>query len=59
MPGRGLFASTLRPAILSASRSDGLRRTAERLAVTRKVVHRFVPGATLDLVLGSVAALRD
>jgi proline dehydrogenase len=55
----GLFAKTLRPAILSASRSDGLRRTAERLPVTRKVVHRFVPGATLDRVLNSVAALRD
>jgi proline dehydrogenase len=55
----GLFAKTLRPAILSASRSDGLRRTAERLPVTRKVVHRFVPGATLDRVLDSVAALRD
>jgi proline dehydrogenase len=55
----GLFAKTLRPAILSASRSDGLRRTAERLPVTRKVVHRFVPGATLVRVLDSVAALRD
>jgi proline dehydrogenase len=55
----GLFAKTLRPAILSASRSDGLRRTAERLPVTRKVVHRFVPGATLDRVLDSVAVLRD
>jgi len=54
-----LFAKTLRPAILSASRSDGLRRTAERLPVTRKVVHRFVPGATLDRVLDSVAVLRD
>jgi proline dehydrogenase len=54
-----LFAKTLRPAILSASHSDGLRRTAERLPVTRKVVHRFVPGATQDLVLDSAAALRD
>jgi proline dehydrogenase len=57
--GPGLFAKTIRPAILSASRSDGLRRTAERLPVTRKVVHRFVPGATLELALDSVAALRD
>jgi proline dehydrogenase len=54
-----LFAKTLRPAILAAGRSDGLRRTAERLPVTSKVVHRFVPGATLDRVLNSVAALRD
>jgi proline dehydrogenase len=54
-----LFAKTLRPAILAAGRSDGLRRTAERLPVTSKVVHRFVPGGTLDRVLDSVAALRD
>jgi proline dehydrogenase len=54
-----LFAKTLRPAILAASHSDGLRRTAERLPVTRKVVHRFVPGASVDRVLNSVAALRD
>ena len=55
----GLFAKTLRPAILGAGRSDGLRRSAERLMVTRKVVHRFVPGATQDRVLDSVATLRD
>jgi proline dehydrogenase len=56
---RGVFARMLRPAILAAGRSDGLRRTAERLPVTRNVVHRFVPGATLDRVLDSVAVLRD
>jgi proline dehydrogenase len=55
----GLFAKTLRPAILAAGRSDALRRTAERLPVTRAVVHRFVPGETFDRVLDSVAALRD
>jgi proline dehydrogenase len=55
----GVFAKTVRPAILAASRSDGLRRTAERLPVTRKVVHRFVPGETLEHALNSVAALRD
>ena len=55
----GLFTKTLRPAILAAGRSHGLRHTAERLPVTRKVVHRFVPGATLDSVLDSAAALRD
>jgi proline dehydrogenase len=55
----GLFAKTLRPAILAASHSDGLRRTAERLPVTRKVVHRFVPGSSLVRVLDSVAALRN
>ena len=55
----GLFAKTLRPAILAAAHSEGLRRTAERLPVTRKVVHRFVPGASLHRALDSVAALRD
>jgi proline dehydrogenase len=57
--GSGLFTRTLRPAILAASRSHGLQHTAERLPITRKVVDRFVPGATLDRVLDSTAALRD
>lgn len=55
----GLFATTLRPAIMAASRREGLRRTAERLSATRKVVHRFVPGETIDSVLNSLAVLRD
>jgi proline dehydrogenase len=55
----GLFANTLRPAILAASRRERLRRAAERLPVTRSVVHRFVPGETMDCVLDSVAALRE
>ncbi|HTQ17400.1 proline dehydrogenase family protein [Mycobacterium sp.] len=55
----GVFASTLRPAILAASRTKGLRRAAERLPATRSVVHRFVPGETIDSVLDSVAVLRD
>jgi proline dehydrogenase len=55
----GVFANTLRPAIMAASRLDGLRRTAERLPVTRRVVHRFVPGETIDSALDSVAALRE
>jgi proline dehydrogenase len=53
-----LFATTVRPAILAASCSERLRRTAERMPVIRKVVRRFVPGETLDAVLESVAALR-
>jgi proline dehydrogenase len=57
--GSGLFTRTLRPAILAASRSHGLQHTAERLPITRKVVDRFVPGATMDRVLDSTAALRD
>ena len=53
-----LFHRVARPAILAASRSDGLRRTAERLPVTRDVVHRFVPGETVADALNSVAQLR-
>lgn len=59
MSGPGLFTRTLRPAILAAGRSHGLQHTAERLSVTRRVVDRFVPGATLDRAVASTAALRD
>ena len=55
----GVFAQVARPAILAAARSDGLRRTAERMPVTRRVVHRFVPGETVEHALSSVAGLRD
>jgi proline dehydrogenase len=55
----GVFAHTVRPAMLAASRADRLRRTVERSPVTRRVVRRFVPGDTLDGVMGVVAALRD
>ncbi len=54
----GMFAHTVRPAIMAASRWEALRRTAERMPVTRKVVGRFVPGETIDSVLESVGALR-
>jgi proline dehydrogenase len=56
---RGLFATTARPAILAASRSQRLRSTAERWPITRRVVHRFVPGESLDDVMGSIEALRE
>ncbi len=55
----GVFERVARPAIMAASRSDRLRHTAERLSVTRNVVHRFVPGETVDDALSSVAQLRD
>jgi proline dehydrogenase len=55
----GLFAHTVRPTIMAASRWEALRRAAERIPVTRKVVGRFVPGETIDSVLNSVGALRD
>ena len=53
-----VFAHTVRPAMLAASRADRLRRTVERSPVIRKVVRRFVPGDTLDGVLDIVATLR-
>jgi proline dehydrogenase len=55
----GVFANTLRPAIMAASRREGLRRAAEGLPVTRRVVHRFVPGETIGSALNSVAGLRE
>lgn len=55
----GVFQRVARPAILAAGRSTRLRRTAERIPLTRSVVHRFVPGETVDDALGSVATLRD
>ena len=55
----GLFAKTVRPAIHTVSRSDGVRRAAQRWPVTNKVVHRFVPGETLGQVMNAVAALRN
>jgi proline dehydrogenase len=55
----GVFERVARPAILAASRREGLRRAAEHLPVTRQVVHRFVPGETVDDALGSVAQLRN
>ncbi|MGW0159056.1 proline dehydrogenase family protein [Mycobacterium sp. NPDC003323] len=55
----GVFHKVARPAILAASRSHRLRRTAERLPVTRDVVHRFVPGETVDDALKAVVDLRN
>ena len=55
----GVFEQVARPAIMAASRSGGLRRTAERLPVTREVVHRFVPGETVADALESVGQLRN
>jgi proline dehydrogenase len=54
-----VFDKVARPVILAAGRSHGLRQTAERMPVTRKVVHRFVSGETVHDAMNSVAALRD
>ena len=55
----GFFGRVARPVILAAAKQDGLRRTAERLPMTREVVHRFVPGETTADVMNSVEQLRD
>ncbi|KAA1249221.1 proline dehydrogenase [Mycobacterium simiae] len=55
----GVFAHTVRPALLAASRNESLRRTVEHSSVTRRVVRRFVPGDSLDGVLDVVGGLRD
>jgi proline dehydrogenase len=55
----GVFEKVARPAIMAASRSGGMRRAAERLPVTRDVVHRFVPGETVADALESVSQLRN
>ncbi|WP_395310442.1 proline dehydrogenase family protein [Mycobacterium sp. AMU20-3851] len=55
----GVFQKVARPAILAAAKRDGLRRTAERLPLTREVVHRFVPGESTADVMNSVVQLRN
>lgn len=55
----GAFQRIARPAILAAARSGKLRHTAERLPVTRGVVHRFVPGESVDDASDSVVTLRE
>ncbi|MGD9620224.1 MAG: proline dehydrogenase family protein [Mycolicibacterium sp.] len=55
----GMFDRVARPVILAAGRREGLRRTAERLPVARKVVHRFVPGESIADAMSSVQLLRD
>ncbi|TGD85682.1 proline dehydrogenase [Mycolicibacterium sp. CH28] len=55
----GLFNRVARPAILTASRSELLRRNAERMPLARDVVHRFVPGETVEDALSAVTELRD
>ncbi len=54
-----VFTRVVRPVILGAARSSRMRRAAERIPVTRKVVERFVAGETVPEVVDSVAQLRD
>lgn len=55
----GAFTRVVRPVILAAAKSDRLRRSAEALPVTRKVVRRFVPGETIGDAVSAAAMLRD
>jgi proline dehydrogenase len=52
-----LLSNPLRPALLAAARSPRLERTVSRMGLTRKLVDRFVPGASLDAVLAAASAL--
>jgi proline dehydrogenase len=47
----------LREVILAASRSTKLRAVVERAPVTRDVVHRFVPGASVDEAVAATTQL--
>lgn len=53
------FGRLVRPAILSAGRSERMRTAVERLLVTRSVVRRFVAGEALTDALNAVDLLRD
>lgn len=53
------FGRTARPLILAASRSSGLRESAERMPLARQVVRRFVPGESQDDLLAAGTALLD
>lgn len=51
-------AAAARSAIMAAARSNRMKRTAEKIPVTRNVVHRFVPGEShADVISASTALL--
>ncbi|MCF3940750.1 proline dehydrogenase family protein [Gordonia tangerina] len=54
-----LFDATLRPMILAAAGSNRIRETAQRTAMTRQVVERFVPGETQVDVLAAIHGSLD
>ena len=47
----------MRRVILAASRSAALRRVVENAPVSKQVVHRFVPGASVDDAVGATTEL--
>ncbi len=52
-----LLSNPLRPALLAAGRSSRLERTVSGLGLTRRVVHRFVPGESEGSVVHAAEAL--
>ena len=54
-----VFQQVVRPVILGAAQSSRMRRAAEQIPVTRKVVDRFVAGETVPEAMDAVAQLRD
>jgi proline dehydrogenase len=52
-----LLSNPLRPALLAAARSPRLERTVSRMGLTRRLVDRFVPGASQDAVLAATSEL--
>ena len=53
-----VFQQVVRPVILAAAKSGRMRKTAEAIPVTRKVVDRFVAGDTVPDAVDAVARLR-
>jgi proline dehydrogenase len=47
----------LRPVILAAARSKVVRRVVENAPVSKQVVHRFVPGASVEDAVGATTEL--
>lgn len=55
-----LFDSVLRPVILKAAASERIKDTSQRLAVTERVVNRFVPGESIEDVTSAIGrSLRE
>ena len=52
-----VLSNPLRPVLLAAARNPRLERTVSRLGVTRKLVNRFVPGASERAVVAAVTDL--
>lgn len=53
-------ATAARSVIMAAARSDRIKRTAEKVPVTRNVVHRFVPGEShADVIRASSGLLHS